>query len=142
MQNKENNIVKEIILAAGCGILGGLIGGALWFGLSFVGRLAFISGIAAGLGGAFGGLAFEENKRPLKLTIAILFSLGIFCAGIYIGIGVDIYKAFEGSLSLGDSIKLIPSFFEEHDAASGFILDSVIGLITYLVGLDIGIFKL
>lgn len=118
MQNKENNIVKEIILAAGCGILGGLIGGA------------------------FGGLAFEENKRPLKLTIAILFSLGIFCAGIYIGIGVDIYKAFEGSLSLGDSIKLIPSFFEEHDAASGFILDSVIGLITYLVGLDIGIFKL
>ena len=93
--NDNGGAVKGLLIAIGCGILGGVIGGALWFGLSFLGRLAFISGIAAGLGGAFGGMITGEKNRAVKLILAIVFSLGLFCVGIYLGMGVDIYKALE-----------------------------------------------
>ncbi len=136
------NLGMELLKTIGISLLGGLIGGALWFGLSFLGRMAVISGVAAGLGGAFGGMSTGSNSRALKLTLGIVISLALFCAGVYLGIGVDIYKALEGVVPLNECINLIPDVFTDPDISHGFIFDIVIGIITYLVGLVAGIVKL
>lgn len=138
----EQNNGVEIIKSLGIGMLGGLIGGGLWVGLSFLGRLAFISGIIAGLGGSYGGMITGENNRPVKLAIAIISSLALFCAGIYLGMGVDIYTALSGEVSFGTCVSMIPDFFGDAEISSAFIKDAVIGLISYVVGAAAGIFKL
>lgn len=142
MNNNDNNLVKGLLIALGFGIGGGLIGGALWFGLSFLGRMAAISGIVAGLGGGLGGMISGENNRPLKFIISVIISLGLFAVGVYCGMGVDIYTALDGAVSLDKCINLIPEFFSEQEVASAFIFDAVLGLITYIIGIAAAIVKL
>ncbi len=140
MEQKNDGL--GIVISLGIGLLGGLIGGALWVGLSFVGKLAFISGTVAGFGGGFGGMITGESKRPVKLILAIVSSLALFSVGIYIGMGVDIYTALSGVVSFGTCVSMIPDFFADAEVSSAFIKDAVIGLLSYAVGAAAGIYKL
>ena len=142
MENKGGNMVRDILIAAGLGILGGVVGGAIWFGLSFLGRLTFLAGIVAGLGGGFGGMITGEKNRAVKLTIAIVFSLGLFCVGMYLGVGVDIYTALHGEYALSICMKMINTVLSSGELNSGFIKDAVIGIICYVVGILSAIVKL
>ena len=139
--NNDEGFVKGMLIAAGLGAAGGIVGGALWFGLSFLGRLAFISGIIAGLGGGVGAMITGKNGLPIKFIISILLSLGLFGVGVYLGMGVDIYQGLEGSMPLDTCIRLIPGFFSEKDVASAFMTDAALGAVSYVIGLASGIVK-
>ena len=130
-----------ILKAIGCGILGGIIGGGMWFGFSFAGRLVFIAGVIAGFVGVMGASSASSDKRGLKILLGIIFSLGLFAVGVYLGFGVDIYTALEGEYDLGRCISSIPDFLSEPSLISGFMTDAGIGLLTYAAGVAGGIVK-
>ena len=132
--NNGGNILKEFGITIGLAILGGISGGGLWFGLSFLGRMAVAAGLVAGALGLLGAMISGEENRVLKCIIAGVISFALYGVGIYLGIGVDILVISEFSISLGDAISLIPPILQEGSYIGSLILQLVLGIASFGLG--------
>lgn len=132
--NKSNSLIKELAVTAALAMAGGLLGGGIWFGLSFLGRMAVISGLIAGALGFTGAFVSGKNNLIVKCIIAGLISFGLYGLGIYLGIGVDILVVSEYSISLGDAVSLIPPLLQEGSYLGSLALQLILGVATYGLG--------
>ncbi len=136
--NQPDNFTKELMISILGGLGGGLAGAILWVIFSFFGRIVFISGIVAGYIATLVAISTGGNKRGIKILAAIISSLVVFGIGMYFGLAVDVYTAFDGALTFDQSMGSIPLLFRYFpEAKTAFLLDSGLGLLTFVVGVVI-----
>ena len=127
-----------ITLFAGAG--GGLVGAVLWVLRSFVGKLSFAAGIAAGAIAAGVASRLDYAGKAARVLIAVVISLIIFSIGIYIGIGVDIYVAFKNTgITFGEAMQFIPTALKMEELASAIRRDTILGILSFFIGVVLGV---
>lgn len=115
--------------------LGGLIGAVLWIIFSMMGRIVFLAGIAASVGGFIGFQKLGKKMNVAGLIVSTLISLLMLGAGMYFSLGIDVYNAFKETyeISFSQAFSFIPFVFEDPEIRSAVIHDWVIGLITFII---------
>lgn len=117
-------------------MLGGLAGGVLWIIFSLMGRVSFIAGFEAGLGGVYGFKWLGKKMSNAGIAIGIIVSFIFLLAGMYLAVGIDFYNALHDwgyyDISFKEALEILPDFVKaDADTRNALIFDNLWGIIPF-----------
>ncbi len=137
-QNQEN-IVYGIVGA----FLFSLSGAAVYFILSLIGFVSFISGFIGVVLACKGYALFAKKESTKGVIVASVFGILSIVIGWYFSMGYEIYYAYatwfeqgevDFTLTFVESLRAIPMFMEEPDILMGWLGNLGLGLLFAILG--------
>ncbi len=115
------------------GLIGALIGGALWV---LIGRLGYIAGIAGFVIIYLSAMGFKKGAKVLTrggAVIAVIISVVMIFVANYVLYAWMMVEAFEGRYTIGEIMAKLFPMLEEYELTGSFVKDVVIGYALSLV---------
>ena len=132
---KENRVNTNYPLGIVGSILGGLGGAVIWIIFSMMGRIGYVAGAVAGMGGYFGFKKLGKKMTLKGLIISLAVSLAFLLCGMYVAIGIDIFNAFrDWDVSFLDALQLVPVYLGDPEALGEIIYNHIFGFIMFILG--------
>lgn len=118
-------------------LMGALLGATLWVILSQIGIIASIAGIAIVYCACKGYILFSKSKGLGGIITAILVSVIVLVAAVFLCWGLDIYNELiteAHAITLWDAILSVPTIAFTGDFVVEFVKELLMGFILIVVG--------
>ena len=142
-QSNAQNHVRENVLSGAIGaFLFALVGGALYFVIYMLGYIAGISGLVAVICAIKGYALFTKKESIKGVIIASVIAFCVMVIAWYFSIGYTIYEVYQEAyiggeidfyLTFFESMRAIPTFFEDGEFVAACIKELLIGLVFCLI---------
>lgn len=133
--HKENRVNTNYPLGIIGSVLGGLGGALIWIIFSMLGKIGYIAGAVAGMGGYFGFKKFGKKMTLKGLIISLVVSLAFLLCGMYLAIGIDIFNAFrDWDISFLDALEVVPDYLGNPEFFGEIIYNHIFGFLMFILG--------